>query len=304
MKCDDCLNLLEVYLDGEAGERNSEHVQEHLMKCASCTSAFEALTAENEMFTRYDRELEISPAIWNGIAARITDDEAAKSKSSFAEWFAGLFAMPSFRFAMPAVAFALIAIVVGVAFFRTRPQPQPTQNEVAQNPTPGTKTGADSPEPPAPITNGTKGDQAPGSQLVATNSKKSVKNTHRIDTRPEILFTDAAYSDLEDKDTATHLEQAENLLISVRNIELSDDDQEVDVSYEKAESRRLLNENIVLRRDAEMAGKFPAKSVLGSLEPFLIDIANLPDKAPAKDLRQIRDRVQKTEIVAELRGYE
>jgi hypothetical protein len=65
-----------------------------------------------------------------------------------------------------------------------------------------------------------------------------------------------------------------------------------------------LNENIVLRRDAETAGKFPAKSVLGSLEPFLIDIANLPDKAPAKDLRQIRDRVQKTEIVAELRGYE
>jgi hypothetical protein len=30
----------------------------------------------------------------------------------------------------------------------------------------------------------------------------------------------------------------------------------------------------------------------------------LPDKAPAKDLRQIRDRVQKTQIVAELRGYE
>jgi flagellar biosynthesis/type III secretory pathway ATPase len=118
------------------------------------------------------------------------------------------------------------------------------------------------------------------------------------------LFTDAGYSDSEDKDTATHLEQAENLLISVRSIQLSDDDQEVDVSYEKAESRRLLNENIVLRRDAEMAGKFPAKSVLGSLEPFLIDIANLPDKAPAKDLRQIRDRVQKTEIVAELRGYE
>ena len=122
--------------------------------------------------------------------------------------------------------------------------------------------------------------------------------------QPEILFTDAAYSDMEDKDTATHLEQAQNLLISVRNIDVSDDDQEVDVSYEKAESRRLLNENIVLRRDAEMAGKFPAKSVLGSLEPFLIDIANLPDKAPAKDLRQIRDRVQKTEIVAELRGYE
>ena len=31
MKCDECVNLLEVYLDGEAGERNSEHVREHFL---------------------------------------------------------------------------------------------------------------------------------------------------------------------------------------------------------------------------------------------------------------------------------
>jgi hypothetical protein len=307
MKCDDCLNLLEVYLDGEAGERNSEHVQEHLMKCAGCTSAFEALTAEDELFARYDRELEISPAVWNGIAARITTDAsgAAQSKSGLSEWFAGLFAMPSFKFAMPAVTLALIAMVVGVAFFRTRPQPQPPGNDIARNqPAPPGAINSGSPQQDGPpITSGASGTDRRESQFVATSHKHSV-GKRNIDTRPEILFTDAAYSDMEDKDTATHLEQAQNLLISVRNIDVSDDDQEVDVSYEKAESRRLLNENIVLRRDAEMAGKFPAKSVLGSLEPFLIDIANLPDKAPAKDLRQIRDRVQKTEIVAELRGYE
>ena len=58
-----------------------------------------------------------------------------------------------------------------------------------------------------------------------------------------------------------------------------------------------------LRRDAELTGKFPTKSVLGSLEPFLIDIANLPDKATARDVQQIKDRVQRTEIVAELRSY-
>ncbi len=308
MKCDDCLNLLEVYLDGEAGERNREHVQEHLMKCASCTSAFEALTAENELFARYDRELEISPVVWNGIAARITADGngAATSKFSFSEWFAGLFAMPSFKFAMPAVAFVLIAIVVGVAYWKTRqPAPQPTP-QIAQgnNGAPVTSKPVDKQEV-VPAGTQKKYDDVRVEPIVAMGPKQTkVKGTHRTEPQPEILFTDAAYSDMEDKDTATHLEQAEKLLISVRSIEITDDDQEVDVSYEKSESRRLLNENIVLRRDAEMAGKFPAKSVLGSLEPFLIDIANLPDKAPAKDLRQIRDRVQKTEIVAELRGYE
>lgn len=304
MKCDDCLNLLEVYVDGEAGERNSEHVQEHLMKCASCTSALEALTAENELFARYDRELEISPAVWNGIAARITTEanSAAKSSFSLSEWFAGLFAMPSFRFAMPAVALALIAIVVGVAYWRTKqPAPQAPPQVARENGAPITPKPVEQQQVVRTETNHDNGRAEP---IVAMNPKQSRPKLHRAAEQSELIWIDAGYSDMEDKDTATHLEQAQNLLISVRNIDVSDDDQEVDVSYEKSESRRLLNENIVLRRDAEMAGKFPAKSVLGSLEPFLIDIANLPDKAPAKDLRQIRDRVQKTEIVAELRGYE
>jgi len=308
MKCDDCVSFLEVYLDGEAGERNTEHVREHLMKCASCTSAFEALTAEDELFARYDRELEISPAMWNGIAARIAADGngASRSKFSFAEWFAGLFAMPSFRFAMPAAALALIAIVIGVAYWRTRPErPAPKQIAQGENATPPSPKKPDSQRPEdVPVPGANKGNEPRESTLVARNAKPQELKPRRADKQSDVLFTDAGYSDAEDKDTASHLEQAEKLLISVRSIQLTDDDQEVDVAYEKSESRRLLNENIVLRRDAETAGKFPAKSVLGSLEPFLIDIANLPDKAPAKDLRQIRDRVQKTEIVAELRGYE
>jgi hypothetical protein len=149
MKCDDCVNFLEVYLDGEAGERNSEHVREHLMKCASCTSTFEALTAENELFTRYDRELEISPAIWNGIAARIGPEGngASASKFSLGKWFAGLFAMPSFRFAMPVAAVALIAIVIGVAYWRTRPErPAPQQIAHSNNATPPSPKQPDSPQ--------------------------------------------------------------------------------------------------------------------------------------------------------------
>ena len=307
MKCSDCLNILEAYVDGEAGERNSEQVQAHLIKCESCTTAFEALSAEAEMYARYDRELEISPAVWNGIAARIASEGngAEKSKSSFSERFAGLFAMPALGFALSAAALVLIAMFVGLAYFRTH-QTVPRQPDyLANNP----KGSGDSIKPTSsevpPVPTATESPRqmtAPRNELA--NYKPSRPNKVKANHGGDVLFTDAAYTDLEDKDTAAHLEQAQNLLISVRSIQLSDDDQEIDVSYEKSESRRLLNENIVLRRDAEQAGKFPAKSVLGSLEPFLIDIANLPDKAPAKDLKQIRDRVEKTEIVAELRGYE
>jgi len=306
MKCDDCLNILEAYVDGEAGERSAEQVRTHLLTCESRTLEFEALTAEIESYARYDRELQISPALWNGVAARIAAEGngASSSKFSLTQWFAGLLAIPSVRFATPAIAFALIAVIVGVGYWRTRPQP-PNQ-EVAATPnniSPLPLQPQESPKPPAVGSQENSSQENRGSEpgLVA-KTKRSAPKPRRDD--PGVLFTDATYSDIEERDTASHLEQAQNLLISVRSIQLSDDDQEIDVSYEKAESRRLLNENIVLRRDAEMAGKFPAKTMLGSLEPFLIDIANLPDKAPAKDVREIRDRVEKTEIVAELRAYD
>jgi hypothetical protein len=307
MKCDDCINLLEVYLDGEATEREAEALRSHLMSCAACEDKHEALTAENEIYARYDREISISPAIWNGVAARINLEERTaqrESKFNFAEWLSGLFAIPSLRFAMPTVALVAIAVVVGLAYWKTHP-PQPSSNTTATlNNTPRTPGRVEPPvkipEIESPPPQGQVQNPAP---FVAAKTKRPTINRSRSSDQSDVLFTDAAFTDIEDRDTANHLEQAQNLLTSFRNIKYSDTDEEVDVSYEKTESRRLLSENVVLRRDAEQAGKFPAKTMLGSLEPFLIDIANLPDKAKPTDVRQITDRVQKTEIVAELRGY-
>ena len=59
----------------------------------------------------------------------------------------------------------------------------------------------------------------------------------------------------------------------------------------------------VLRREAEMKAKFQTKTLLADLEPLLIDIANLPDHARPEDVRVIKERVQKTEIVAALTEY-
>src|SRR5262249_57522335 len=104
MKCDDCLNLLEAYLDGEASEHDSELVRTHLATCSICANEFEALMAESELYARYDREIQISPAVWNGIAARIATETPAvnEQRSDLRGWFAGLFADPRFGFAFPA----------------------------------------------------------------------------------------------------------------------------------------------------------------------------------------------------------
>jgi len=300
MKCDDCLNLLEAYVDGEVGEHESERVRKHLMTCLSCETEFEALTAESELYARYDRELQISPAAWSGISARIAAEPLAfesRERRDVRGWFAGLFAVPRLGFAFSgALAVLLAMVVVGYLYFRT----QPEQRLLAANGN-GVRVNGAMIENRAgePEKNPSEAGNHPvdGEQVVAKKDRQKYRAPLMDD--PGVVFTDAAYSD---GDTTTHLDQAQKLLVSFRSLP-ADDDDDVDVSYEKTESRRLLNENVVMRRDAEATGKFPTKSVLGSLEPFLIDIANLPDKPPASDVRQIKDRVQRTDIVAELRSY-
>jgi len=306
MKCDDCLNLLAEYIDGEATEHDAERISAHLITCAGCTSEFEALTAEQEIFARYDRELSISPSMWSAIQARtVTESRAddASAKLRLPAWLAGLLATPRIGFAFSgAMAVLIAAVVIGVMYLKTHPQLPATEVAVTVNP-------GSIPPPPvyvrpsAPPVDGTSvtADYVPP---VKKTLKRSGGSTKKDDSG--LLFTDVAYSDLEERDTAEHVRQAENLLRSIRTLQGSDEDSaasEIDVSYEKATSRRLLSENAVLLRDAEVAGKFPTKELLKDLEPFLVDIANLPDKTTANQLRVIKDRVQKTEIVAALMSY-
>jgi hypothetical protein len=58
-----------------------------------------------------------------------------------------------------------------------------------------------------------------------------------------------------------------------------------------------------LRREAEGAENAPAKSLLSSLEPLLIDIANLPARPVSGDLASVRRRIRKSEIVVALQVY-
>lgn len=304
MKCDDCLNLLSEYMDGEASEHEAASVSAHLIACANCTNEFEALTAEQEIYARYDRELEISPAMWNAIAARTAVEQRPVHKSNGREWLAGLFAVPRFGMAFSgAAAVVLIAVVVGVMYLRMQPQPQTPQqpsttNLQAGGPQPVVTPGSKTTRAIAPVA-----PQVPVEDIAtAPKTPKHIERSRKTDD-PGVLFKDVAYSDLAERDTAEHIRQAENLLRSIRSLQESDDDVEIDVAYEKAMSQRLLNENVVLRRDAETAGKFPTKELLGELEPFLIDIANLPDKTTPDKLRAIKDRARKTEIVAALVSY-
>ncbi|MDQ1523159.1 MAG: hypothetical protein QOE47_1083 [Pyrinomonadaceae bacterium] len=102
--------------------------------------------------------------------------------------------------------------------------------------------------------------------------------------------------------TARHVEQAQLLLRSFRNARPADAGRRAssDLAYEKQRSKKLLYENIVLRREAASRGNLPVESLLNSLEPILIDIANLPDKPAPADVKEINERMRRKNLVAML----
>lgn len=223
--------------------------------------------AEAELYARYDRDLKIPVELWSSIESEIVPVE----RSSYGWW-------------MAIAAGLVLAIGLGSVYLFSRAENADIASIKLPKEVPAVREWQLAPEKPT------------------TRMKRTVKP---IPTdNPGVLSADLGYLDIDEQDTAKHIEQTENLLRSIRNFPISDTDDEVDVSYDKALSRRLLIENVVLRREAEMKAKFPTKTLLADLEPFLIDIANLPDQAKPEDVRAIKERVQRTEIVAALLDYQ
>ena len=288
MKCEVCLDLLEEYLDAEIAPVDREQVDAHLIACADCSASFASLNAEQELFARYDRKVDVPPFLWTRVAAHTVSESNAAKRS----WLPSLFGKPSLA---SAIAVLLIAIAFGVVYWLSNHKtPAPTLTTLpssSPNPVPQSVQSA-----------------APKREVIASGKKQRSRVkppiAHAATDQSDVLSSDLTGLDVDEQDTARHIEQTENLLRSIRNVPISDTDEEIDVTYDKALSRRLLNENVVLRRDAEMKAKFPTKTLLADLEPFLIDIANLPDRARPEDVRVIKERVQKTEIVAALLDYQ
>jgi hypothetical protein len=312
MKCETCLNLLEEYLDGELVRDDANTVEAHLITCVGCSAEFSALTSEQELFARYDREIEVPASLWSSVATEIMPMPGVaqtKSEAGLFARFLSIFQLPSVSFA-GAVAVLLLALLAGAIYVDMKQSAPEKLNAGERTPQPVKSVIPEQKQ---------KAEKEPEEQRVAINSgdeKHTLKLPKRVQVanlsaqkkssqfnESDVLSSDLG-SDLEDQDTAKHLEQTRNLLRSIRNTNLTDADDDVDVTYDKELSRRLLVENIVLRRDAEMSAKYPTKSLLTELEPFLIDIANLPDRAKPEDVRQIKERVVKTEIVAALSDYQ
>jgi anti-sigma factor RsiW len=111
MKCEDCQKVLEEYFDGELGERETLEARSHLSACAACAQELEVLRDEANLYALYRRDVEVTPALWNGVAKRIRDERSAEPRAlGWREKLASLFGTPRLS---PALTFALVILAVG-----------------------------------------------------------------------------------------------------------------------------------------------------------------------------------------------
>lgn len=118
MKCQECENLLEEYLDGELDASATTLVEAHLAACEICAHAYDALRSEASLYATYEHGIEVSPRLWGGVEARIRSEMTGGEVGLLqrvSAWFAPLFTAPRFSPALTAaLVVAAVALTVGV----------------------------------------------------------------------------------------------------------------------------------------------------------------------------------------------
>ncbi|MDT5061014.1 MAG: putative zinc-finger [Acidobacteriota bacterium] len=348
MKCVECLPLIEEYIDGELNERMCERIEAHLSTCAECESEAAELRREQEIYALYQRDVEVTPAQWNIVRARIEQERDAQPDEPRARLrgrLGGLFAPGKvFR---PALVAALVLIVIGITagiiYLNSHGRPSELASEPTKQKEMKSPDGANQTSPPV---NGNKNNEVIAGDEThrernsihqeravaikragALQQKKPTvlaslphpENRRLQQTTPdEAARIEEAVADTGnvitgiggsapggdfDFEVVRHAERAQLLLRSFRNVRLSASNRALDVSYEKEQSRKLLYRNIALKRDAAARGDQETAELLNTLEPILLDIAHLPDRAKARDVRSIEQRMEKKEIVAALQVH-
>lgn len=368
MRCVDCLPLIEEYFDGEVEERVAEQMTAHLSACADCSAALDALSFEQEVYARYDRGLEVTPALWAGVSAEIARDSLPESRAERRPFLSrvreGLAAALSTLVARPALASSLALLLVGITAgsLRLAHVRRDVTRDVVMNIPPNESVPAVA-QPPANVGGGNlkaepsespsvsvpvrreegreleavtpsepkqprepHGDPMTDAQLNALLSTQSAAQSDAglvkikydpHETRAEdspafvkvggddnsgVVTTSAQLLDPSEKEVARHVEQAQMLLRSIKNAR-ADGGDTFNVAYERKLSRRLLGDNATLQLDAETRGDRETKQVLDSIEPYLLDIANMHDNASREEVRSIRERIDRKEIIAALQVY-
>jgi negative regulator of sigma E activity len=324
---------ISLLIDGELSATEAREIERHLVGCGQCQHAradFLKLRSQIADYSPLPLTSTLQPTrsrILSGSDSRI-QSEARPAQSRLRDRLFAAF-VPSLNSPVTALtALALIAVTVGVfAWFRYSGPDQIANNEAGEQKE--VATGAKDPTATSNIgligeVAGSSGQKSVKGQRRESNTNPKKPNSRIKPTRersappasvpqprnlapPTYAGVDeggapanVAVASAVDTETLTrqHLEQSELLLRAFRNVRPPKKGAGVELSYERKRARQLVYRNILLRREADSTGDVQVATLLNSLEPILLDIANLRDQPPENELLAIRERVERKSLVA------
>ena len=125
MKCEEYRILIEDYVDRALDQKIASRVTAHTETCTECASFYREMSREQDVYARYQRDVEVTPVLWASIETRIKQEQAAQLEgqlggqlggiiSRLREQLAGVFSAPRLS---PAFAAALVIVAIGVTVF-------------------------------------------------------------------------------------------------------------------------------------------------------------------------------------------
>jgi hypothetical protein len=119
MKCAECQSLVQEYFDGELDQPTAKVVLVHLENCSSCGALLEQLSSEHRTYQRYDRELEVSQALWFKTRAQLAGESGRPELTLLRRSQIEFGRLLSLRFSVTAsAALVALAIIVTVAVMK------------------------------------------------------------------------------------------------------------------------------------------------------------------------------------------
>ena len=304
-----------LLIDGELPPPEIAGVKEHLQGCSDCRAAHESFLLLRSKLNSYVSTVDAA-AIDAALAKIISPRDKYALPADSRGWRERLAAFGRFdtftpRFAT-AAALVVLAVTIGiVALLLNREsgsnfaQVSPSNPIAASSPDAsvdvrkpqGQKPASGQPNAPD------KAEKPKPTQTPARNIPRAPRR------RPETALNYSAiednvatnYQSLEGAEvelvTARHLEQSELLLRSFRNVKAAKGGKTPEIRYERQRAQKLLYQNMLVRREADAKGDVQVSELLGSLEPILLDIANLGDKPRNEEVVAIKDRVERKSLV-------
>jgi hypothetical protein len=299
-----CAEKVSLLIDGELPAAEVHEVERHLMECAECQALRADFLGLRQQLSSYPANIDF--ATQQKALATILGEQTTKSSGRH-RW-SGF----QWSFARSAVAFAgllLLGLIIGLVAYRSvvlkkanettatnqskdsKPAPSPVKETPKQTQETSAPPKEEEPKKNKPVEQKRVFPPIDSKNIFASNRTAPVKETVVNDEAP-IRAADSVTL------TAMHFEKSERLLRSFRNVRMDEPGAGTEVGYERKQAQQLVYQNIMLRREADSAGDVQTASLLENLEPILIDIANLPNKPADDDIRVIRERVERKNIVA------